>query len=74
MADTIGAGDTFHGALLTFLHDREIFSREAVAALDRETLEELGAFANKAAGINCHRSGANPPTRAEMSSPAFDLP
>ena len=74
VADTIGAGDTFHGALLTFLHDREIFSREAVSALDEATLEELGAFANKAAGINCHRSGANPPRREEMDSPEFDLP
>ncbi len=74
VADTIGAGDTFHGALLTFLHDRGIFSRDAVAALDRKTLEEMGAFANKAAGINCHRSGANPPRREEMNSPEFDLP
>ena len=74
VADTIGAGDTFHGALLTFLHDRGIFSREAVAAMSREDLEELGAFANKAAGINCHRSGANPPRREEMNSPEFDLP
>ncbi|OQY32962.1 MAG: hypothetical protein B6241_09390 [Spirochaetaceae bacterium 4572_59] len=73
VSDTVGAGDTFHGAILTYLYRKGIFSREGLRNLDEADLKELGAFANKAAGINCHRSGANPPTDKEMDSEAFSL-
>ena len=68
MADTIGAGDTFHGAMLSWFHLRGLFAKEQIASLSKEELTELGDFANKAAGINCSRSGANPPTMNEMES------
>ncbi len=73
VADTVGAGDTFHGAILTFLHRKQIFTRQEVENLSESDLRELGDFANKAAGINCHRSGANPPTDREMNSGEFAL-
>ncbi|MDA3958161.1 carbohydrate kinase [Oceanispirochaeta sp.] len=68
VADTIGAGDTFHGAMLSWFHLRGLFTRDEISSLSRDELTELGDFANKAAGINCSRSGANPPTRDEMES------
>ncbi len=73
VADTVGAGDTFHGALLAWLYERRIFDREGLRSLEEAELLELGAFANKAAGINCNRNGANPPSREEMDSPEFAL-
>ncbi len=68
VADTIGAGDTFHGALLVFLHNRGIFTKEALGAMSTADLKEMGDFANKAAGINCSRSGCNPPSSEEMKT------
>lgn len=66
VSDTIGAGDTFHGALLSYLHDKNWLTGEILAGLTKEELLDMGNFANKAAGINCSRSGANPPTVVEM--------
>jgi fructokinase len=68
VADTIGAGDTFHGAMLSWLHMRGLFTKDQVGKLSSRELTELGSFANKAAGINCSRSGANPPSMADMES------
>jgi fructokinase len=73
VSDTVGAGDTFHGALLSFLYKRECFDKEAVRRLSPRALEELGSFANKAAGINCSRTGADPPSAADMESQEFLL-
>jgi len=68
VADTIGAGDTFHGAMLSWFHMKKLFSKEEIRELSSEELTDLGAFANKAAGINCSRHGANPPTMKEMET------
>ncbi len=72
VADTVGAGDTFHGALLSWLYEQKIFHSSKLEALGKAELEALGAFANKAAGINCHRNGANPPFKKEMYSRKLD--
>lgn len=66
ISDTIGAGDTFHGALLNYLYINKWLSRDKLEALSRGELEALGSYANKAAGINCTRPGADPPTNLEM--------
>lgn len=54
--DTVGAGDTFNGAL-------------AVALSERKTLQEAAAFATKAAAIAVTRRGAQAsiPLRSEIS-------
>lgn len=67
VSDTIGAGDTFHGALLSYLHNKNWLDRKTLKNLNEEQLREIGDYANMAAGINCSRSGANPPTSAEMT-------
>lgn len=65
--DTVGAGDTFMAALL-FALERHGTSREDLRALEPGKLTEIGRFAAIAAGLNCARKGANPPTLAEVQS------
>ncbi len=66
VSDTIGAGDTFHGALLSYLYKKNWLNRKTLEDLNKNQLLEMGNYANRAAGINCHRSGANPPNEMEM--------
>ena len=67
VADTIGAGDTFHAGLLAALEARGITSREALRTLDSGTLSDILSFAAAAAAINCSRKGAEPPTLDELT-------
>lgn len=64
--DTVGAGDTFQAALLTWLAEHEALSATALAALPRPALGEALAFAAQAAAITCSRRGADLPRRAEL--------
>lgn len=65
--DTVGAGDTFQAALLTWLAERGRLSPAALAALDAAELADLLGFAARAAAITCSRRGADMPRRAELS-------
>jgi fructokinase len=67
--DTVGAGDTFSGALLAGLHDRGLLgaeARQALRAVDEPTLHALLDQAALAAAITCSRRGADPPTREDL--------
>ncbi|MDM0058059.1 carbohydrate kinase family protein [Variovorax fucosicus] len=64
--DTVGAGDTFQAALLTWLDEHDALTPAALAALDARQLEALLRFATQAAAITCSRRGANMPRRAEL--------
>jgi len=67
VVDTVGAGDTFHAAILNYLNRTDKLSKESIAAL---TAPELGSaidFAVTAAAITCSRQGADLPTRAEVT-------
>jgi len=66
LADTVGAGDTFHGALLAYLYDHELLTKEQIRQLSHDQLQSAGAYATQAAGINCSRKGADPPWKKEM--------
>ncbi|MDR0670657.1 MAG: carbohydrate kinase [Treponema sp.] len=68
VVDTIGAGDTFHGALLAWLEIEGKMSRAAIGALDGGDLREALWFANRAASLVCGRRGADPPGRAEVEA------
>ncbi len=64
VADTVGAGDSFHAALLARLHDRgALESRAAVSAAARDPalLRDAMAYAATAAAITCARPGADLP-------------
>ena len=59
VVDTVGAGDSFMGALIAVTLDWGL-------ELDREQVSALLRAAHTVAGITCSRRGANPPTRAEL--------
>jgi fructokinase len=68
VADTIGAGDTFHGAFLSRLEMTGKMSRSALASLTGDELYDALFFANRAASLVCSRHGAEPPTLAEVEA------
>ncbi|MDR1905128.1 MAG: carbohydrate kinase [Treponema sp.] len=70
VADTIGAGDTFHGAFLAWLEMHGKMSSAALSALTETELYNALYFSNKAASIVCSRRGAEPPTLKDIE----DLP
>lgn len=64
--DNVGAGDTLMAGILTWLRDHRALGPANLAALSGDQLEAMLWFGAVAAGINCGRVGANPPTRAEV--------
>ena len=64
--DNVGAGDTLMAGILTWLGDNNALGPGAMATLTEEQLRRMLWFGAVAAGINCSRVGANPPTRAEV--------
>ena len=68
LVDTIGAGDTFHGAFLSWLELKGKMSRSALVNLTETDLYNALLFANKAASIVCSRRGAEPPTLREVET------
>jgi fructokinase len=65
VVDTIGAGDTFHAAILAQLDAAGVSTRQDLDLLDAPRLAGLLRFANAAAAVNCTRAGAEPPTEGE---------
>ena len=63
VVDTVGAGDTFTGALMTSLLDEPEFDQ-----LTEQSWRKVLTFAAAAAALNCQRSGAQPPTRSELET------
>lgn len=68
VADTVGAGDSFQAALLAWMYWEHGLKPEALRTLAATELEELLAFAAKAAAITCSRAGCNPPWQHELSA------
>lgn len=64
VVDTVGAGDTFTGAMMLALFERKAF--KDFAGLSDTAWQEVLSFAAHAAAFNCTQAGANPPTRAEL--------
>lgn len=68
VADTIGAGDTFHAGFLSWLELNGRMSRRAIQELTEAELVEALGFANKAAALVCTKRGAEPPSVYEMEN------
>jgi fructokinase len=66
MVDTVGAGDSFSGALLDWLGRNDRLRPGDLDRLTAEEAREAVAFASTVAAITCSRTGANPPYRSEM--------
>jgi len=65
--DTVGAGDTFQAALLTWLAEQDCLSIDGLTRLDEAALRDLLGFATRAAAITCSRRGADLPRRGELT-------
>ncbi|QAY62783.1 carbohydrate kinase [Xylanimonas allomyrinae] len=71
VADTIGAGDTFTGALLDALVDLGAVgpgARDVLVSLGADRIAEAARWAARAAAVTVSRPGADPPTRAELGA------
>lgn len=66
--DTVGAGDTFHAALLARLDSLGLLSKSGIAGLDGTTLANVMRHAVTAASITCSRRGADLPTAADLAA------
>ena len=77
VADTIGAGDTFMGALIDALATTGAIgadARQILAGLPEAALTQAATWAAAAASITVSRPGANPPTREELTTAADTTP
>lgn len=69
VVDTVGAGDSFMGALLDGLWSAGLLGadrRAALRSVDRSTVEGLLARCARVAAVTVSRAGANPPWSAEL--------
>jgi len=64
--DTVGAGDSFHAALLAHLSRTNVVSRAALVSLDAGALACALQFAVRAAAITCTRRGADLPRSRDL--------
>jgi fructokinase len=67
VADTVGAGDTFQAALLTWLAEHQALEAHALSQLSPEAMRRALRFASQAAAITCSRRGADMPRRHELT-------
>ena len=66
VVDTVGAGDTFQAALLTWLAEHGALSAPALESISAADLGLALGFAARAAAIVCSRCGADMPRRSEL--------
>lgn len=66
VVDTVGAGDTFQAALLTWLAEHDRLSPAGLEGLSTADIESALGFAARAAAITCSRRGADMPRRNEL--------
>ena len=67
VVDTVGAGDTFQAALITWLAEHDTLVASALPKLGTDALRAALEFAARAAAITCSRRGADMPRRAELA-------
>lgn len=67
IADTVGAGDTFQAALITWLTEHGLDSVEGVQQLAREQIDTMLKFAVQAAALTCSKTGPDLPYRHQLS-------
>jgi fructokinase len=68
VVDTVGAGDTFHAALLAHFFERGMLSVERLARLTEGEVAAALEGATMAAALTCTRRGADLPTRADVEA------
>jgi fructokinase len=66
IADTVGAGDTFQAALITWLTEQQLDSVEGVQSLERGQIDGMLKFAVQAAALTCSKTGPDLPYRHQL--------
>jgi fructokinase len=66
VVDTVGAGDTFQAALLTWLAEHGALSIEGLGSMSATHLNDALRFSAHAAAVTCSRRGADLPRRHEL--------
>ena len=66
IADTVGAGDTFQAALITWLTEQQRDSVEGVQSLSRQHIDGMLKFAVQAAALTCSKTGPDLPHRHQL--------
>ncbi|KOY02575.1 carbohydrate kinase family protein [Pseudomonas nunensis] len=66
IADTVGAGDTFQAALITWLTEHQLDSVDGVQHLNREQIDAMLKFAVQAAALTCSKTGPDLPYRQQL--------
>jgi fructokinase len=69
LVDTVGAGDSFMGALLAGLEAGGATTPARLAQVADAGIEAALAFAAEVSAITCSRAGADPPWRDEVTLP-----
>lgn len=67
VADTIGAGDTVHGALLHWLDEHRALDSDSVEGLGGGQWQDALEFAARAAAVTVSRPAADPPWASELT-------
>ncbi len=67
VVDTVGAGDTFNAGVLCALHEAGRLTKQAIAALDEDTVRTALTLGARSAAVTVSRAGANPPWRREIA-------
>ncbi|MEM9229513.1 MAG: PfkB family carbohydrate kinase [Pseudomonadota bacterium] len=68
LKDTVGAGDTFMGTLVTQAVESGRMTAGALRAMEATEVRKMLERAARAAALNCGRVGCDPPTRAELDA------
>ncbi|MDE1167967.1 MAG: carbohydrate kinase [Pseudomonas sp.] len=66
-ADTVGAGDTFQAALITWLTEQGLDSTEGLGQLTAAQLDAMLNFAVRAAALTCSKVGPDLPYRHQLA-------
>jgi fructokinase len=66
VVDTVGAGDSFHGGVLAWLHHSGRLSHDGIGALGSDDLTGMLSFAAAVGGVTCSRPGNDPPHRSDL--------
>jgi len=66
VVDTVGAGDTFNAGFLARLRASGVLVKEALAALDQDTLRSAIEYGSRVAAYTVSQAGANPPRRQDL--------
>jgi fructokinase len=73
VVDTVGAGDSFHSALLAWLHREHGLKPDILENLSMDSLRRALHYAVVASSITCSRRGAMLPNRSDVDSIFFTM-